>query len=108
MSTKNEWDVPKPLEGEAIPPSKQDQVAANLESDLQQERDSHKEERFFWIFTVVILGNVLVFNSFSSAWALLPTLLLELVFLIGLADWLGVDRVKVLLEKLYAKYLNHD
>lgn len=106
MSTINEWDVPRQRDSEVALPSKQDEVAANLERDLQEERDSRKEERFYWIFSVVIFANILIFNSLTSAWALLPILLLELVFLIGLADWLGVDRVKVLLEKIYAKYLN--
>lgn len=102
-NTKPEWQTP-PLEGEILPPSATDKVAAKLESDLQSERDTRKEERFFWILGLVIIGNVPIFNALESAWALLPTFLLELVLLIGLADWLGVDRVKVLLEKLYSKF----
>jgi hypothetical protein len=105
-NTKSEWLVNKPLDGEVIDPTPTDNVAAKLESDLQEERDSRKEERFYWILALVIIGNVPLLNAFSSDWALLPTFLLELVLLIALADWLGVDRVKVLLEKLYAKWLS--
>lgn len=105
-NTKQEWEIPQPLDGEAHLPTPTDDVAAKLESDLQRERDSRREERFYWIMALVIVGNVPIFNTFSSAWALLPTLLLEIVILIGLADWLGVDRVKVLLERLYAKWLD--
>lgn len=105
-NTKNEWLVNKPLDGEVIDPTPTDNVAAKLESDLQDERDSRMEERFYWIMALVMTGNVPLFNAFESSWALLPTLLLELVLLIALADWLGVDRVKVPLEKLYAKWLS--
>ena len=109
-NTKQEWSVPatKPLDGEVLDanPSATDNVAAQLESDLQQERDSRREERFYWIFCLVVVANVPLFGSMPSAWAYVPTFLLELVLLIGLADWLGVDRVKVLLEKIYAKWLS--
>jgi hypothetical protein len=108
MTTEQEWNVPKPLNGDVFPPgpTATDNVAAKLETDLQGERDSRREERFYWIFALVMVGNVPIFNGFESAWALLPTFLLELVILIGLADWLGVDRVKVLLERIYAKWLS--
>ncbi|GAW34198.1 hypothetical protein RA2_01243 [Roseovarius sp. A-2] len=110
MNTGTEWDVPKPLDGEVLShtPTSTERSAAQLESDLQAERDSRKEERFYWIAALVIVGNVPIFNAFSSAWALLPTFLLELIVLIGLADWLGVDRVKVLLERLYSRFHNGD
>jgi hypothetical protein len=94
-NTKSEWLVNKPLDGEVIDPTPTDNVAAKLESGLQEERDSRKEERFYWLLALVIIGNVPLFNAFASSWALLPTLLLELVLLIALADWLGVDRVRV-------------
>lgn len=109
-NTKQEWSVPatKPLDGEVLDanPSATDNVAAQLESDLQQERDSRREERFYWIFALVVVANVPIFGSMPSIAALVATFLLELVLLIGLADWLGVDRVKVLLEKIYAKWLS--
>lgn len=105
QNTKPEWVIAPPLDGEVMPPSATDNVAARLESDLQQERDARREERFFWIMVLVIVGDIPLFNAMTSTWAMLPVFLLELILLIGLADWLGVDRVKVLLEKLYARWL---
>ena len=104
-NTKLEWDTP-PLDGEIIQPSRTDDVAAKLEGDLQQERDSRREERFYWILALVIMFDAYLFGTIGSQWAMLPIFLLEIVGLIGLADWLGVDRVKVLLERLYAKWLD--
>lgn len=104
-NTKPEWETP-PLDGEVLPPSRTDDVAAKLESDLQQERDSRKEERFYWILALVVTFDAFLFGSLENQWAMLPIFLLEVVGLIGLADWLGVDRVKVLLERLYAKWLD--
>lgn len=106
MSTDKEWDVPKPRDGEVLPSSKTAGAVARLESDLQKERDERKEERFYWIAGLVMVGNVPIFAGMPSAWLCLPIFLLEVVILIGLADKLGVDRVSVLLEKLYARYLN--
>lgn len=105
-NTTDEWEVSKPLEGDLIPPSATERGAAKLEADLQTERDSRNEERFYWIFALVIIANVPILNSFESEWAFLPTFLLEIILLIGLADRLGVDRVKVLLEKLYSKWID--
>lgn len=102
-NTKQEWDVPSPPDGDTSPT---DNVAAKLESDLQRERDSKREERFYWILSLVIVLNVTFFDALSNKWAIIPIFLLEVVGLIGLADWLGVDRVKVLLEKIYSRWLN--
>ena len=101
-NTEQEWDVTSLPDGNTSPT---DDVAAKLESDLQHERDSKREERFYWILALVVVLNVTFFNALTSKWAIIPIFVLELVGLIGLADWLGVDRVKVLLEKLYARWL---
>lgn len=107
MNTKQEWELPKPLDGETLP-SPTDDVAAKLESDLQQERDSRREERFYWVISLTVVINVLIFNALESPWGMLSIFLLQLIGLIGLANWLGVEKVTVLLERLYAKYLNKD
>src|SRR4051794_25223522 len=71
-------------------PSKSDETAASLERLLQAERDHRNEERFFWIFALTIITDVLFFKFLDSALVSVPLFLLEIVFLIGLAGWLGV------------------
>lgn len=104
-NTKPEW-LPPQLDGghDGLAPTALDRSAAQLEADLQSERDARKEERFYWILALLIVGNVPLFNSIESSWALAPLFLLELILLIGIADWLGVDRVKVLLERVFSRF----
>lgn len=105
-NTSKEWELPVPSDQAAPPsPTPLDNVAAKLESELQSERDNKKEERFYWILAVVICIDFSLFDSLTNKWVTAPIFLLQLVLLIGLANYLGVDAVKILLEKLYAKWL---
>jgi hypothetical protein len=88
-------------------PTRIDEQTAALEQQLQHQIDARREERFFWIFALILVSNV-IFFKFLDSW--LPTLaivLLELPLLIGLARWLGVDWVVVWLEGIFQKYIKH-
>jgi hypothetical protein len=89
-------------------PSKTSASAAKLEQDLQNERDSRKEERFYFLLAAIMVANIPLFNAFESSWALLPTFLLELVLLAGLAKFLGVDRAVVLIERIFSYFTRKD
>ena len=108
-STKPEWSLP-PLDGAPSTqlPTATEKSAAHLEADLQNEREARKEERFYWILSLVIVGSVPLFKAVEPSWALLPVFLLELILLIGVADWLGVDRVKILLERVFSRFSKND
>ena len=80
------------------------EVAAAYEVKLQAEIDSRQEERFYWIFALVLCIDMLVFPSLS--WVALPVFLLELVFLTGLAHHFGVDSVVVLLNRVFNRHIN--
>lgn len=104
-NTEQEWSVPsQPASAEIDWPNKTSISAATLEAQLQQERDAKREERFYWIFLCVILADCIVFKHIDDWKLITPIFLLQLIMLIGLADWLGVDRVRVLLEALYARF----
>jgi hypothetical protein len=82
------------------------EAAAVLESRLQNQIDSSKKERFFWIFAVTILSDPLVYKLFDgSVWFIIP-IILQVVFLIGMADHLGVERVAVPLQLLFDRLLS--
>ena len=91
------------IEGSA-PPTKLDETAASLERLLQAERDHRNVERFFWIFGVSILADVIFFHELGIASAI-PVYLLQIIFLFGLAGWMGVEQVAVLLDRLFHRYL---
>ena len=81
---------------------KSDEEAAALEEALESVYDSRREERFYWILALVVIFDV---GSFQHlAW--MPSILiflLEVIGLIGIAKWLGVDAVVVLLERTYSR-----
>lgn len=74
----------------------------DLEEELQRVKDAHNEERFIWILAILILCNAFVSPSVPiKSWIFL--VLLQLVFLIALAQRLGIDEVVVILSNLLAK-----
>jgi hypothetical protein len=87
------------------PSTKKDEAASELEQKLQSEKDSRKEERFFWIFDLTILLDIIAFKFLDNIALAVIILLLELIFLIGLAGWMGVDRVTLLLIRFFHAYL---
>ncbi|MDA8232281.1 MAG: hypothetical protein M0006_13160 [Magnetospirillum sp.] len=88
----------------AVHATKLDDTAAILERQLQAEKESRKEERFFWIFAIALVMDVVLFNGIEKWQAILAIFLLEIVFLIGLAGWLGVDHVAVWLARLFHNF----
>lgn len=85
--------------------TRKDESAAILESRLQAEIDGRKEERFYWISFVALLLDALVLPNIGF-WGI-PIFLVQLVTLIGLAGWLGVDRAVLLLHRIFDKYVAH-
>lgn len=101
---QNEWDVEQPEDNEA----EQDlvnEIIANYELKLEEIVDSRNEERFFWVLALVILIDVAIFQVLPW-YAAMMIFLLEIILLIGLASHLGVDRVVVLLSRLFDKYMS--
>lgn len=103
-NTTDEWQVRPSSYDSPAPITKVDQSAAKLEGELQEEKDSRREERFVWILACTYLSDVIIFKFLDNWGYSLPMFLLQLIFLIALADWLGVDRAKILLEALFSKF----
>ncbi len=82
-----------------------DSAAAALADQLEKEQDSRKTERFYWVFGVVILITPMLIKMVDSNWYMLPLFLFEAAFLIGIAHWLGLERVALLLEKLFHRLI---
>lgn len=82
------------------PPTKVEETVAALENKLVREQDGRREERFFWIMALFMLGDA----TLLGGWHVIPVLLLQLIMLIGLAKWLGVDWVVVPMERLLDKW----
>src|SRR5712671_6235387 len=70
-----------------------------LADNLQREIDARKTERFFWIFACSMLSYAIIVKMLDSAIAATAIFVLMIVFLLGMAVWLGVDHVVILLER---------
>jgi hypothetical protein len=93
------------IEKSAGTPTPVDESAAALERALQREVDSRREERFYWILGLVIVGDVAAFNVVQSWTGSVAIFLLEIILLLGLSKFLGVEHIIVPLERLLNKYL---
>ena len=77
--------------------TKSDEGVGALEKAIESERDRRREERFYWILALTIVLDISSFQHLTWAPSIL-VFLLEIIGLIGMAKWLGVDAVVVLLE----------
>lgn len=84
-------------DGEAGP---KDAALKALEDQLSEAKDARLEERFIWIVVTVILVDVLWFRNASNAVVPIVVLILELVILFILANRLGIQEVKGLLDRI--------
>lgn len=98
---RQELPVDNPFSKLPIESKKIDDTAAALESKLQCEIDARREERFYWICAITIPLNVIFYKFMDSFFAFISLFLLQIIILIGLAGWLGVDHIAVLLERFF-------
>ncbi len=102
MSDENR---PKNLHEEfyrSVVATKSDEGAGALEKAIESERDSRREERFYWILALIVVIDIAAFQHLDWVPSIL-VFLLEIIGLIGMAKWLGVDAVAVLLERTYSR-----
>lgn len=79
--------------------TKQGQTLAELEQRLVDEVDGRKEERFYWILTIVVLIDFIAIG-YRPSYLLIFPFLLELAILISLARRLQVEEAVILLERI--------
>lgn len=82
------------------PSSIDDQVLALEERSVQLEGE-FKQERFFWIVVVAILGDIIAIMAVKSFLLIFP-FLLEIALLIWVAKRLGVEEAEFLLREIWA------
>ena len=82
--------------------TKSDEGADALEKALESEQNNRREERFYWILALIVVLDVASFQHLAWTPSVL-IFLLEIIGLIGMAKWLGVDVVVVLLERIYSR-----
>ena len=79
--------------------SKKDQLIAELEEELEKERDKRNEQKFYWLASVFFLLDVLKFEEWH--WMVsLAFLLFQVTILIVLAKKWGVEEFALQIEKL--------
>lgn len=88
------------LEGDQENAGPKDAALKTLEDQLSEAKDARLEERFIWIVVCVILVDVLWFRNASNAIVPIVVLILELVILFILANRLGIQEVKSLLDRI--------
>lgn len=77
-----------------------DRTIAQLEAEVQRERDGRNEERFLFVLSVTVLLD-LYFFTLMDGWAgPAAILLLELVFLVALGRRLGIEEIAVMCSRL--------
>ena len=75
-------------------------AVARLSDDLTQERETRREERFYWILATVTLFDCAMF-PYVPWWLGLVLLVGQVAILPGIAARLGVDWAVTALDKLW-------
>lgn len=74
-------------------------AAASLETQLDQEKDARREERFVWIVVCVILIDVIWLRSAHNVTMAVAVVVLELVILFIIAKRLGIEEIPEFLSR---------
>jgi hypothetical protein len=76
---------------------------------LQAEREARQVERFLFLFALIILLSVIVFDAIDSAFASLLIVILEIIFLLVVARLMGIKEIGDLAARLgrWAKSLRN-
>jgi len=80
--------------------SKKDQQIEELQEEVQFEKDARQEERFVWIVVCVILLDVVFFSVMPSFGGPIALLVLQLLFLIPLANRMGMQEISRILSRV--------
>lgn len=81
-------------------PSKKDQQIAELQSQLEAERDGRKEDRFVGIVCIVLLLDVVFFSVMETFGGPIALLVLQLLILIPLAKRMGMEEIAEILSRV--------
>ena len=98
--TKPTFDVSLPPDG-GLPARQFGENINKLETDLQEEKDQRKEERFYWIFVCILAVDAMLLLGGVNWFGFLVFCLFQFVFLMIMAHRLGVDWAVKRLGDLY-------
>lgn len=79
-----------------------DKAIAALEEEVHKLKDRLSEERFYWIFGIIIGIDLFAFAHMESWGGPVSIAILELIGLIALANKCGVDVIVTLTERVIA------
>lgn len=80
-----------------------DRQIAELQEELTAERDARREDRFFFIFTIVIFLDVMFFTLFDNFGGPIALLVLQLLFLVLLAKRLGMEESVAIFDRVIGR-----
>lgn len=80
--------------------SKKDTAIADLENEIQRLKDNQVEERFFWIFSSVILVDMFFFFDADNWAAPLAISALQILLLFIIGQKMGIKSFIAILNKL--------
>lgn len=86
-------EMTPPTDPDPAAPAQAPADGALADGSLQAEREARQVERFLFLFALIILLSVIVFDAIDSAFASLLIVILEIIFLLVVARLLGIKEV---------------
>lgn len=83
-------------------PSQEDDLVAQLQSDLEKERDARREDQFVFIVVCTLLLDVVFFTVIDGL-AAVALVLLELLILFPLAQRMGMEEIAGILSRVVGR-----
>ena len=80
--------------------SKRDQQIADLQEEIQYQRDARAEDRFIFIVVGIILFDIVFFSVMPSFGGPIALLILQLLVLVALARRMGMGEVATILSRV--------
>jgi hypothetical protein len=83
-----------------FPPSHKDVLIQELEAKVLELENNLLEERFYWVFGIVMAIDIVAFIQMQSWGDPIAILVLELFGLVALANKCGVDNVVIIINRI--------
>lgn len=76
-----------------------DEQIADLQRDLDSERDARREDRFLFLVILILFFNIMIFTVMPNLGGPLAVLILELIILIPIARRMGIQESAKILDR---------
>lgn len=92
------------LAGSESDSSSTEEALVVTQKELEDERDSRREERFYWIAAIMVIVDLWIFPQMETWSAPISIAFIQFLILLSLGNYLGADIIYTLTQRVIDKW----